>query len=442
MGSRLPARLVVVLAWLWTLVLHISLWVLEFRGRALWGDEQRYLDSARALLQGSPSWWPEPFWPPLQSHVLGGLLATGGHRLLLIGLFQTFLLLVTALALGDLIGRWSGSARAGNVAVWLCLSYPPLVAFTHYLWPEVLHLSLFVMAIWMLCCRPESRAWNILTGLALGLALLTKSLLGPFLPLLLIGALIYRDRAWRRAAWILGMLLLTLSPVLWAQAHRLGRPLIADSSAFNLWVGLNDRGLKNFEDEYVARAYEEFRRADGDFFQRNALLRKRSFEKIRREGILPVLKAQFCRQYFRLFDRENYLGEQLLDGAAVRLGLGYRDREMLLARMLRSVSYLFYGLLLVLAPVSLVFWSWSEMRWPRILLLFLAYNLAIFLWFHVKSRYRIQLLPVFFLAAPMISGLVFGFENHLRQFTRTRGFIAVAVAGLGLFLAFGGSFLR
>ena len=31
--------------------------------KVLWGDENTYWQSARALLAGDPSWRPEPLWP-------------------------------------------------------------------------------------------------------------------------------------------------------------------------------------------------------------------------------------------------------------------------------------------------------------------------------------------------------------------------------------------
>jgi hypothetical protein len=52
---------------------------------------------------------------------------------------------------------------------------------------------------------------------------------------------------------------------------------------------------------------------------------------------------------------------------------------------------------LALAPIGLALWRFRDRRWLRVLLVFVLYNLAIFLWLHVKSRYRVQLLPVAFL---------------------------------------------
>lgn len=435
------ARVLVRVAWLWTLGVHVTLWVFEARGRVFWGDENRYLASAQAFLKGNSNWWPEPLWPPLQSEVLAGILKISGGRLWVIGIFQGLLLLLVALLLGDLIRRWSGSASAGRVAFWLCLSYPPLVAFTHYLWPEILHLGLMLICVWILAMRSDSRAWCGLAGVALGLALLTKSLLGPFIPILLLGALWRREKPLAKAMVLLAMMMLTILPVEWKQYERLGRPMIADSSAFNLWVGLNDRGLKNFEDEYVARAYVDYQQARGDFFQRRNELWSRSFALIRDQGIVRTLKTQICRQYFRLFDKENYLGEQLLEGAAVVQGLGYDDGRGAIALILRGASWFIYGLLLFLFPFSVVLYRWKEGRWPLILLGFLAYNLLIFFWFHVKSRYRIQLLPVFFLGAPLLSQFFFGLRREFFNDSVFRRVSALLMGFVLLFLAFGGAWV-
>ena len=175
--------------------------------------------------------------------------------------------------------------------------------------------------------------------------------------------------------------------------------MIADSSAFNMWVGLNDRGQKSFEDQFVAKAYEEYLAWDGTFAERNDRARRLSLRLIRERGLGTVLKAQFRRQYVRLFDKDCYLTEQVSGGVAVNQGSGYVALGPRISTAVRFVSYGTYALLLMTAPLGFMVWPFADRRWPRILLLFLFYNLALFLILHVKSRYRIQLLPVFFLGS-------------------------------------------
>jgi hypothetical protein len=64
----------------------------------------------------------------------------------------------------------------------------------------------------------------------------------------------------------------------------------------------------------------------------------------------------------------------------------------------RWLSYGWYAVLLVLAVGAMALFAPGP-GWLRIALAFVAFNLAIFLVLHVKSRYRIQLLPAFFLCA-------------------------------------------
>jgi len=77
------------------------------------------------------------------------------------------------------------------------------------------------------------------------------------------------------------------------------------------------------------------------------------------------------------------------------------------------------------------------------LLLFFAYNLIIFLWLHVKSRYRIQLLPVFFIgsgcAVDWVLSRLQGDDVELPN--RLQLLAAGGAATLMLYLGFAGPWL-
>ena len=171
---------------------HLALAGVAWLGgpRALWGDEKTYLNSAIAVLQGDPSWWPIPLWPPLYPRFLAGILAVSGGNPVGITIIQTLLLFAAALIFGDLVLRWTGSRVAGLASFLMMAGFPPLAAYSYFLWPEVLHLVLAVAAFWILVVRRGSVPWLALAGVALGLTLLTKSLLGPFVPVLLAAAFI------------------------------------------------------------------------------------------------------------------------------------------------------------------------------------------------------------------------------------------------------------
>ncbi len=422
--------------------IHLGLALLTRLGgpRGLWGDERTYIKSALAVLQGDPSWWPVPLWPPLYSRFLAGVLAISGNHQVAIIVVQTVLLFIAAAIFGDLVRRWTGAETAGMVAFLLMAGFPPLAAYSHFLWPEVLHLFLALAAVWILVVRRDSPLWLFLAGIALGLALLTKSLLGPCVPVLL-AATFFGDHGPRRLfrlGIVVGAIVAIVGPVMGLQYRRIGVPVIADSSAFNVWVGLNDRGAKSFDEPVVWKAYREFWDGEGTFAERNARMREKSRQLVQERGLGSVLKAQFRRQYFRLFDKDSYLTEQIPGGSAAEQGLGYASLGPRLSATVRVASYGAYALLLLTAPLGFLVWPFAERRWPRVLLLFFVYNLALFLVLHVKSRYRIQLLPVFFLgSSAAIAWFEASFNGRISWLTaRRRIATACVLSFVLLYLAF------
>jgi len=382
----------------WVAVVHVSLWWLDRRPlpRVLWGDENRYLASATKLLAGDPGWWPEPLWPPLYPQFVSGVMWFGRGSLAVLVLVQGVLLAATAALLGDLTRRVTGSRAAGLAVAVLTLGYPPLAAFSHYLWPEILHLFLFSTLLWLLVARWRQAFWCAMAGVVLGLALLSKSLLMPFVPVFLLAAVWgqARKEAVPRVALMLVLTVATVTPTVLANARRTGTPMIANSAAFNLWVGLNDVGRESFRNDVVWPAYQQWEASADTYAQRDQILRERIRDLIGERGWLAALKDQFSKQYFRLFHAGCYLTDQLPGGGAQRQsGAGYIGVGPRLGRVVGSVSIAPYLLLLVAAPVGLAVGGCRRNRWVRTLVIFIAYNLLLFLWFHVKTRYRIQMMP-------------------------------------------------
>jgi 4-amino-4-deoxy-L-arabinose transferase-like glycosyltransferase len=151
------------------------------RPRALWGDEVMYADLAHRLAAGEDA-RIDPLWPPAYPRFLAGLLVLGGGSFVLTRCVQVALLFAAALLLRDLAARITGSAVAGTVAGALLLLDPQVGAFAHFLWPELPHLFLFLFAARILVAPRERPAWLAVAGVVLGLALLTKSLLGRSCP--------------------------------------------------------------------------------------------------------------------------------------------------------------------------------------------------------------------------------------------------------------------
>lgn len=282
------------------------------------------------------------------------------------------------------------------------MAYPPLVGFAHYLWPEVLHLALWVAVLWILVARRGSWLWLVGLGLCLGLAFLTKTLLAPFLPVLLV-PLVWHGQPREgvlRAALVVFVIMLVVSPTLVRNSKRYGVVTIANSGWFNLWVGLNETSRKDFDGSIVGDEYREFQRSAPTFPERNAILREKIAALVRERGLLRVLGDQLGRQFFRLFDKDSLLTDQLPGGAIHRLGGGYRAPPAAVSWLVRTLSYGMYAALLVGTAAGLALLGRRNRPWVGFIWSFVAYNLLLMLFLHVKTRYRVQLMPFsFFLSA-------------------------------------------
>jgi hypothetical protein len=340
-------------------------------------------------------------------------------------LAQGLLLLGAGLALRALVRRAGGSALAGDVALALLLLDPQIAAFAHYLWPEVLHLALGLGATLLLT---GATAWPglALAGAGFGLALLAKSLLGPFLPALLAVAFV-RAR-WKGALALLAGVTAVTAPVVASNGLRHGHWGIANSGPFNLWVGLTDLPGRGEIDSVVVPHGQAWLGWSHDPDERNALLLSAVREKLRTEGPLSLLAGQVPKQYVRLFDRESFFTDQLPGGR-----WHPAQAPTPLSRTLRIWALGAYAIGLTLAGLGLGVAPWRERA--RALALpatFLAYNLGLFLFLHVKTRYRVALWPCLLLFAAL------GVDRLLRGEARGRGLvIGTLLAGLLLALAFG-----
>ncbi|MEP7013167.1 MAG: hypothetical protein ABJC13_22840 [Acidobacteriota bacterium] len=461
LSGRVVARVAMVVAGL-AAALQAILFALEKggAGRHLWGDEVLYLTAARRVLGGGASDL-DPLWPPLYPHLLAAL---GGSHLA-VEIAQTLLLVGTALLLADLARRTYGgegpaAGLAGALAGGLLLLDPQVAAFSHYLWPEIVHLFLFVAALWGMvrigeriaegegrtASPPVRPPWIglALLGAAFGLALQAKSLLLPFVPILFIPLFvaIFRRFGARRGvlcALVAALALAaTLTPTLLANVREGIGFRLADSSKFNLWVGLNDTSRRNLVGEIVGHKYDLYRKSAPTFPERNAILDEKIRRLVAREGIPKLSLRQIERQPFRLFDRESFFTDQLPGGAIVAQDHGYRGVPPGLAAFLRLAGISIYAAILLAALVGIArgrsAWARSAAGIRPVLLAFLAYNLLLFLALHAKTRYRIQMMPALDLFAAFG---VAGFWQGVRL--SRRAIVGVGVAGLlVLGLVFGG----
>ena len=127
--AALIAALLVVVA-----VHALLLWIYHVpEAKSLWGDEISYARVAVALSEGRAAEL-DLLWPPLYPHFVGRLLRLGGGSLVPVQLAQLVLLVGIALLARDIWRRLVDEGPGGDWVALAFLAYPPLVAYTHYLW--------------------------------------------------------------------------------------------------------------------------------------------------------------------------------------------------------------------------------------------------------------------------------------------------------------------
>ncbi|MEO7013395.1 MAG: glycosyltransferase family 39 protein, partial [Dokdonella sp.] len=429
----------------WLLLNAALLWIYYHPAlKPLVGDEFDYNRRALALLAGQPM--PELFiWPPGQTWFIAAVYAVFGSHVLAVQLVQIGLLAACAALLARLWKRVDGS-RAALLAAGLFLLNPGTLAYAHWLWPEVTYLTCLLGALVLLLtftARPRLRAF--LAGLLVGLAVLFKSLLGGFWPIFLLFFLSRKERRLSFAglsavAFGAGLLLATL-PSLWKGVTETGRPLIADSSMYNLHVGILDRSRSDYINEAGLPALTAFIDSASTPQQRNAIYAEKVKSLIAERGLFQVLGEQLGTQYFRLFNAKTLLVSQM-PGPVCSGHLGaYGESAMLPA--LKWLAGWSHSLTLLLCAFGLATWR----RWTRPLVIFcaiyLGYQLTLFLGLHVMERYFFQMQPILcgfagsFLAALIDRGTL----PSALAFTRGRCLFGSLLAVLLLGLAWLGPVL-
>jgi hypothetical protein len=391
---RRPWPWLVLVAWL--LLNAALLWIYYQPAlKPLVGDEFDYNKRALALLAGQPL--PELFiWPPGQSGFIAMVYALFGSHVLAVQLIQIVLL---ALCAGLLARLWRtvDSHRAALFAGGLFLLNPSTLAYAHWLWPEVTHLACLLGALALLLtfnARPRLRAF--MAGLLIGLALLFKSLLGGFWPLFFLAFVSRRDRrfsvAWSAAAAFAAGMFLATAPALWKGQAETGHPLIADSSLYNLDVGLRDRSRSDYIDEAGLPALTAFIESAETPQRRNEIYLEKIKAKVAERGLLDVVGEQLGSQYFRLFSAKTLLVSQL-PGPACAGHLGVYADSMLTSPLI-GLSALTHALTLVLCAFGLALWRRWRMPLAAFCAVYLVYQLALFLGLHVMERYFFQMQPL------------------------------------------------
>lgn len=408
--------------------------------KRLIGDEESYQAFALAILGGGP-WMPSTIWPPLQSLFLAAIDATFGVHVVAAQLVQTLLFVGCAWLLRGIWRDLGGGVCAANTAAALFLVNPANAAYAQWLWPEVPHLFLVLLVFRLLFAWPDSRLGAAAAGACTALALLAKSLLSAFWPFFLI-AFVRRERPRFRivpaAAFVVALGLVT-APALWHGWREYGRPMIADSSVYNLWIGLTDRWRSDYVEDMGGATLPEFLASGATPQQRNAIYRDKALALVRERGVFTVLGDQLGRQYFRLFSAKTPLVSQL-PGPACAGHLSVYSASDALTRTLTLWNDAFHALILAAAALGLACWRRRPDAKLVLVALYVAYQLALMLIVHVKARFLFPMMPFFcgFAGSFLVAAWSRRTADGTIALTPPRLAIGAGLAALLLFLAFAG----
>ena len=409
-------------------VMQAALVVLYYspRPKFLLGDEGRYFAEAVAIAAGNAN-APTFVWPPLQAQLLGLSFWLFGTTLVPIQVLQVIFLVASGFLLRSIARQIGLSESASNLCLFAFVTYPSLVAFSHYLWPEVPHLFFALLAVRALFAGGGTNA--LIAGASLGVGLLFKSLLMPFLPIFVcVAARPLHNGRWRpsTAALLIAGLAVTAGPVVVGNGMGHGYWGISSSGAFNAWVGLSDRSRRNFVDSGVHDAMTVYLDSSSDARERERLVTAQVFEKVGTDGILLTVRRQAGKQFHRLLDKDSFFTDQLPDGIRPR----YAGIGAVSTWLYRNLTYAVYVGLLIAAVCGMTVPVPATVRRRMFpFLIFLVGNLAIFSILHVKTRYRIQMLPPLFLYAAVAWDFLVG---HLRDRAWGRSRIAIAALGTSM----------
>lgn len=368
--------------------------------KVLMGDEVNYYNRAMTIISGD-DWHTNPLWPPLQSVLIALFVAVFGESLLPLQIFQYGLLLLAAWLVRDITFRETKSIKAAQLSLAVMILYPSWLAYSHYLWPEVIHVTLFVSMIWIVNYKFNSLSWMMLFGVLLAMALMFKSLLILFVPVLYWPLLkAFLQKRLSQSSFLLNFIASLMMAVLLMvpathKAHQMtGGWMVANSSMFNLWFGLNDDVRQNFSHDIGGPIYRSYMSAADDYQQRNEVVKDKALEKIKNEGLITTISSQLKKQYFRLFDHQSFFSQQFQgskkENYINKYHHGHDDVLVSVVLIYNSVFYFFIMLGLCFGLFSLCKTSAVAQQF----LLFVCYVLGLFILLHTKPRFRIPLMPM------------------------------------------------
>lgn len=382
-------------------VLLRLLWLWSWPPIGLTGDEQDYVDLARhwaksgefTNLGRAPGYvW---FLGPIFRWTDGSLRAAQYAQIALSGICIAF---VYAL------GRRAFERRVALLAAIAFAIDPTLIAYSHYLFNEVLYIALLLAAFWALLSKRIGG--HVVAGLLLGIAALVKGITLPHVTAVLSWmwwSVRKTPGGWRakgRPMSLFGIaMLLSLFPYTWSVYQRTGRFVLVDvSAARTLWHA----NRLAYEPGYDWRiTAQRARDAERRYGTRQPSLQRETPESASammsqeigfiRDNSALVL-GRVPEKWAALFNPTNFLQRRIARGQVEGL-----SRESAMGRAVGVASAIIYAITMVLAVFGL--WHARPSSLRGLTLASLAVYLAVFALMVSLSRYRLPLMPLLFFFA-------------------------------------------
>lgn len=442
MSKKIPSTLILLLS---SVLIQFLLFYFYYspETKILAGDEERYLSTAKSILNGG-DWHPHFLWPPLQPITIAFFLKLFGDSLIALQVFQYLLIILSAFIVRDITYKESQDHTAAQIAFAILLLLPSWLAYSQYLWPEVIHITLFLSIVWInLYCSP-SLFWMILSGIIIGIALLYKNLLLAFIPFLFWPQLVnifYGNKRLKQIFSILIQLfvmLIVLSPVMIKSKSNHDSWLISNSSAFNIYAGIKDEARQNFVNVKVAEIYGEYMRSGDGFEQREDFIKEKIQLEVEEKGYFKIFATQVKKQYFRLFDFNSFLSYQFKGNTAEgQINKYAHNLDDGLPKLLIAFDKFLYLLILTAALANIILYLKNSVASQQ-MLIFLFYNLGLFLLLHVKTRFILPMIPIF----AINSGLLFAtLKQRNFEVTKSKKIIIALIFSFVLFISAAGPIL-
>lgn len=396
---------ILITLWVTAFLLNLVLLYLYYHNhgeRGLVGDEHGYIWQAREIAAGRLV-GRGPLWPPgygfflaFPIFVSNNLDCFNQHPYLLAQLLQVLLWIACGLIFSSIANETLSSCRSRLMAIGLFLMYPTTIAYSHYFWPEIPHLAFFLAALWIVIKKPPTLVWSICLGASLAMTVLMKLVYLPISFILMLFPIVrsYKQRCiGHKVSAVFAFLtfFLLLAPVCYLNYHTHGKYMVADSSVFNAWVGLNDKELSDWNpNEIVGKEYNEFMRAASSHNERNNIYIDKIKLYISENGVMHTLYSQMSRQYYRLFNYRTYF---------INLLPRYPFYNKYLHWALRLVdgfiwAAILFGLGIGFTVTITKSKSLLSITWIHLFVIIIIYNIVLYTVLHIKTRYIIAFFPM------------------------------------------------